>query len=76
MIEILVVIFTLLISVLSLFVCGLLIWDVYFSKKICGKQYIEEYMAEKYGSDWLEQCLNSLRNPSIRQELRNHLLKQ
>lgn len=28
-----------------------------FSKKINGKEHIEQYMSEKYGEDWLEKCL-------------------
>jgi|TARA_R110000782_G_scaffold15939_1_gene46084 hypothetical protein len=42
-------------------------------KTICGKQWIEESMTEKYGSDWLEQCMESLRNPEVREELRKEL---
>jgi hypothetical protein len=35
-------------------------------KKICGKQWIEISMGEKYGEDWLEQCLHSLKDVQIR----------
>jgi len=50
------------------------IWNFLFHHKtICGKQWIEESMTEKYGSDWLEQCLEALRNPEVRKELRKDL---
>ena len=42
-------------------------------KTICGKQWIEQSMTEKYGEDWLEQCLDGLRDPEVRQELRKEL---
>ena len=42
-------------------------------KKINSKQLIEQSMSEKYGSDWLEQCMNALRNPEVREELRKDL---
>ena len=43
------------------------------NKAICGKQWIEESMAEKYGADWLEQCMESLRDPVIRKDLKQTL---
>lgn len=42
-------------------------------KTICGKQWIEDSMSAKYGEDWLEQCLSSLKNPIIRKELKETL---
>lgn len=42
-------------------------------KKINSKQLIEQSMSEKYGSDQLEQCMNALRNPEVREELRKDL---
>ena len=37
------------------------IWNFLFNHKtIYGKQWIEDSMAEKYGEDWLEQCLEGL----------------
>ena len=46
---------------------------VFLGKNIQGKKWIEDSMTKKYGEDWLEQCLESLRNPEIRQELKKHL---
>lgn len=48
-----------------------------FSKSINGKEHIEQYMSEKYGKDWLEQCMESLRNPEVRKSIADELrLKQ
>lgn len=30
-------------------------------------------MTEKYGEDWLEQCLEALKNPEIKQKLKKDL---
>ena len=30
-------------------------------------------MTEKYGEDWLEQCLEGLKNPSVRADLKKTL---
>jgi hypothetical protein len=50
------------------------VWNFLFNHKtICGKQWIEESMTEKYGADWLEQCMEGLRNPEVREELRKEL---
>jgi hypothetical protein len=50
------------------------IWNFLFNHKtIFGKQWIEESMTEKYGADWLEQCLEGLRNPNVRAELKETL---
>lgn len=50
------------------------IWSFLFNHKtICGKQCIEDSMTEKYGEDWLEQCLNGLRNPQVRKVLKEQL---
>lgn len=47
--------------------------DFFFPKMICGKTQIENEMTEKYGSDWMEQCIAGLRNPEVREELRKEL---
>ena len=53
------------------------LWNFLFNHKtICGKQWIEESMTEKYGSDWLEQCLDGLSNPEVREGLRKELKLQ
>lgn len=53
------------------------IWNFLFNHKtICGKQKIEESMTEKYGKDWLEQCLKGLKNPSVRTNLKKTLKLQ
>lgn len=50
------------------------LWNFLFNyKTICGKTQIEKEMTEKYGADWLEQCMESLRNPEIREQLRKDL---
>jgi hypothetical protein len=50
------------------------VWNFLFNHKtICGKQWIEESMTEKYGADWLEQCMEGLSNPEVREELRKEL---
>jgi hypothetical protein len=46
---------------------------LYFAKKINGKEHIEKYMSEKYGEDWLEQCMNGLRDPSVRKSIADEL---
>lgn len=48
--------------------------DFIFPKMICGKTLIENEMSEKYGSDWLDQCMEALRNPEVRGELRKYLI--
>ena len=53
------------------------VWNFLFNHKtICGKQWIEQSMTEKYGEDWLEQCLDGLRDPEVREELRKELKLQ
>jgi hypothetical protein len=50
------------------------VWNFLFNHKtICGKTQIKNEMSEKYGSDWLEQCMEALRNPEVREELRKEL---
>jgi len=50
------------------------IWNFLFNhKNICGKQKIEEFMTEKYGTDWLKQCLEGLKDPSVRADLKETL---
>jgi len=44
-----------------------------FSKSINGKEHIEKYMSEKYGDDWLEQCMQGLRNPEVRKSIADEL---
>jgi hypothetical protein len=50
------------------------IWNFLFNHKtICGKQWIEDSMTEKYGEDWLEQCVEGLKDPSVRADLKETL---
>ena len=49
------------------------IYNFFFGRTINGKQWVEESMTEKYGEDWLEQCLNSLKDKDIRENLKNTL---
>jgi|688.fasta_scaffold847524_1 hypothetical protein len=47
--------------------------NFFFPTMICGKMLIESEMTEKYGADWLEQCMEGLRNSEVREELRKEL---
>lgn len=50
------------------------IWNFLFNHKTtCGKQWIEDSMTEKYGEDWLEKCLEGLKDPSVRADLKETL---
>jgi len=49
------------------------IYDFFFGKTINGKQWIEDSMTEKYGNDWLEQCLNGLKDKDVRKDLKDIL---
>ena len=50
------------------------IWNFLFNyKTICGKQWIEESMTETWGEDWLEQCMEGLRNPEVRKSIADEL---
>ena len=44
--------------------------QIFNRKTFCGKQYIEESMTKKYGSNWLEECLEGLRDPNVRKDLK------
>lgn len=49
------------------------IYDFFFPKMICGKTYIDESMTAKWGSNWLDDCLEGLKNPEVRSQLRKDL---
>lgn len=49
------------------------IWYFLLGKSIKSKKWIEDSMTEKYGEDWLEQCLEALKNPEIKQKLKKDL---
>ncbi len=50
------------------------IWSVLFCwKKIDGKKWIEDSMTEKYGPDWLDQCIEGLKDPEVRKSLADDL---
>lgn len=46
------------------------IWYFLLGKSIKSKKWIEDSMTEKYGEGWLEQCLEALKNPKIKQKLK------
>lgn len=54
---------------------GTIVWTLIYlySPSINGKQWIEDSMTEKYGADWLEQCLEGLRNPEVRKTIADEL---
>jgi hypothetical protein len=49
------------------------IYRFLFPKMIDGKGWIEESMTAKYGTDWLDQCIEGLKNEEIRKQLRKDL---
>jgi hypothetical protein len=49
------------------------IYDFFSPKMICGKELIEKEMSEKYGEDWLDQCIDSLKDPEVREQLKKDL---
>jgi len=49
------------------------IWYFLLGKSIQSKKWIEDSMTEKYGEGWLEQCLEALKNPEIKQKLKKDL---
>jgi hypothetical protein len=54
---------------------ALIAWVLIYSlsPSINGKEHIEKYMSEKYGEDWLEQCMEGLRNPEVRKSIADEL---
>lgn len=44
-----------------------------FSKSINGKEHIEQYMTEKYGSNWFDEMIEGLRDPEVRKSVSDHL---
>ena len=54
---------------------ALIVWILIYilSPSINGKEHIEQYMSEKYGEDWLEQCMEGLRNPEVRKSITDEL---
>lgn len=38
-------------------------------KKIDSKQWVEQSMTKKYGKDWLNKCLEGLRDKEVRKSL-------
>jgi hypothetical protein len=47
--------------------------EFFFPTMINGKEQIDKEMTANYGSDWLDQCMEGLRNPQVRQPLRKNL---
>ena len=54
---------------------SLIVWILIYSlsPSINGKEHIEKYMSEKYGRDWLEQCMEGLRNLEVRKSIADEL---
>ena len=61
--------------ILGIISLALIIWFLIYSlsPSINGKEHIEQYMSEKYGEDWLEQCMEGLRNPDVRKSVADEL---
>lgn len=50
------------------------IWNFLFNHKtICGKQWIEESMTEKYGQNWFEEMIEGLRDAEVRKSVADEL---
>lgn len=50
------------------------IWNFMFNHKtICGKQWIENSMAEKYGENWFTEMIDGLENPEVKKSVTNIL---
>lgn len=67
------IIITTIITFLISFFILYTIWYFLSGKSIQSKKWIEDSMTEKYGEDWLEQCLEALKNPEIKQKLKKDL---
>lgn len=54
---------------------ALIIWILIYSlsPSINGKEYIEKYMSDKYGEDWLDQCMQALKDKEVRRTVRETL---
>lgn len=50
---------------------ALIAWILIYSlsPSMNGKEHVEQYMSEKYGEDWLEQCMEGLRNAEVRKSI-------
>ena len=64
-----IIIMTIITFLISFFILYI-IWYFLLGKSIQSKKWIEDSMTEKYGEDWLEQCLEALKNPKIKQKLK------
>ena len=50
------------------------IWNFLFNHKtICGKQWIEESMTEKYGENWFEEMIEGFRDTEVRKSVADEL---
>ena len=67
-----IIIMTIITFLISFFILYI-IWYFLLGKSIKSKKWIEDSMTEKYGEDWLEQCLEALKNPEIKQKLKKDL---
>jgi len=70
--EILMITLSIIFAVIGL---ALIVWILIYSlsPSVNGKEHIENYMSEKYGKDWLEQCMEGLRNPEARKSIADEL---
>jgi len=50
------------------------VWNQLFNtKKINGKEWINKSMTEKYGAFWLEGCMEGLKNKEVRESVAKEL---
>lgn len=50
------------------------IWNFLFDyEMVNGKEEIERSMSEKYGSNWLDKCLEALKDPEVRKAVAEEL---
>lgn len=40
-----------------------------FKRKLTSKEVIEKEMSDKYGENWLDQCIDGLRDKDVRRDL-------
>lgn len=52
------------------------LWTQFWRKPMTSKEWVEREMASEYGCDWLEQSLEALKNPDVREDLKKTLNKE
>lgn len=67
------------VAILSGYILGFIIGKTYlwyYNSKYYGmddKKWIEDSMSEKYGDDWLDQCMDGLRDKEVRDSVAKQL---